>query len=118
MSAARAGERAGERAAERPVVRPDVRLESAPLQPVACGACGAEVLARKSSWDQTTVQWTAEALNKCAERREPAEPSDRPNRNAFLGCGALRESLRAAAVAGRLDVQSDEPLKTNPEARR
>ncbi|WP_418063538.1 ferredoxin [Pimelobacter simplex] len=98
--------------------RPDVRLATAPMQPVACGTCGAEVLARKSSWDQTTVQWDAAALAACAERRTPngaAAPSDRPNRNAFPGCDALRASLRAAAVAGTLDVQSGEPLKTNPE---
>ncbi|MBU2698594.1 hypothetical protein [Pimelobacter sp. 30-1] len=98
--------------------RPDVRLESAPMQPVGCGTCGAEVLARKSSWDQTTVQWNTAALARCPERRttQGAAVSDRPNRNAFPGCAALRASLRAAAVAGTLDVQSDEPLKTNPEA--
>jgi len=91
------------------------------MQPVACGTCGAEVLARKSSWDQTTVQWDAASLAACAERRaaqaaDTAPPSERPNRNAFPGCTALRTSLRAAAVAGTLDVQSDEPLMTNPEA--
>lgn len=97
-------------------VRPDVRLESAPMQPVTCTTCGAAVLARKSSWDQTTVQWTGAALERCTERALPAETSERPNRNAFAGCATLRASLRAAAVAGTLDVQSDEPLKSNPEA--
>ena len=97
-------------------VRPDVRLEAAPMQPVSCAACGAEVLARKSSWDQSTVQWDGAALGQCAERRTTAASSDRPNRNAFPGCAALRASIREAAVRGELSVQSDEPLKTNPEA--
>ena len=98
--------------------RPDVRLESAPMQPVSCTTCGAEVLARKSSWDQTTVQWNAAALGRCVERARPGQTSDRPNRQAFPGCASLRTSLRAAAGGGALDVQSDEPLKTNPEAAR
>lgn len=96
--------------------RPDVRLETAPMQPVDCGACGAAVLARKSSWDQTTLQWTADALLQCEERRTAEARSERPNRNAFTGCTALTAAIRAAAVAGHLDVQSDEPLPTNPEA--
>lgn len=100
------------------VLRPDVRLEGAPMQPVACATCGAEVLVRKSSWDQSTLQWTAAALERCAERRTTTGRSDRPNRNAFVGCAALRASVREAAVRGDLDVQSDEPLATNPEAAR
>lgn len=98
--------------------RPDVRLESAPMQPVACGACGAGVLARKSSWDQSTVQWTAAALEQCEERRTPTGRSDRPNRNAFAGCSALRASVREAAVRGSLAVTDDEALRTHPEAHR
>ena len=98
--------------------RPDVRLADAPMQPVGCTACGAEVLARKSSWDQSTVQWTAAALEQCTERRTPAEPSERPNRNAFAGCSALRASIREAAVRGTLGVRDDAPLKSNPEAPR
>ena len=94
--------------------RPDVRLENAPMQSVTCGTCGASVLARKSSWDQTTLQWNTEALSLCLERGD-AEHSERPNRNAFQGCSAMRAAVRAAAVTGSLEVQSDEPLPTNPE---
>ncbi|WP_200952918.1 MULTISPECIES: hypothetical protein [unclassified Nocardioides] len=97
-------------------VRPDVRLEAAPMQPVACTTCEAEVLARKSSWDQSTLQWDATALERCIERRTTPARSERPNRNAFAGCAALRASIREAAVRGELDVQSDDPLRTNPEA--
>ncbi len=102
--------------------RPDVRLADAPMQPVACTTCGAAVLARKSSWDQSSVQWNAAALDRCAERRTTPGPSERtdqrPNRNAFTGCEALRAALREAAVRGILEVQDDEPLKTNPGAHR
>lgn len=95
--------------------RPDVRLDDAPMQPVDCGTCGAQVLARKSSWDQMSVQWSTTALDICHERRTTLPPSERPNRNAFAGCGALKEAIRAAAVRGTLDVQSDEPLPVNTD---
>lgn len=84
------------------------------MQPVTCGACGASVFARKSSWDQTTLQWNAQALSMCLERGDIAV-SDRPNRQAFEGCSAMRAAIRAAAVTGSLDVQSDEPLLANTE---
>lgn len=84
------------------------------MQPVACGTCGASVLARKSSWDQTTLQWNSDALSLCQERGDTLV-SERPNRNAFAGCEAMRAAIRAAAVTGTLEVQSDEPLPTNQE---
>lgn len=99
-------------------MRPDVRLADGPMTPVECSACGARVQARKSSWDQTTVQWNADALALCRERHVPLLPSARPNSSAFPGCGRLTASLRAAAVRGTLPVQDVEPLKTNPEASR
>lgn len=97
--------------------RSDVRLDDGPMRPVACRSCGAQVEARKASWDQTSVQWSAAALAQCLERRAAPPPSERPNRNTFPGCGRLRESLRAAAVDGELPVQDEDPLRTNPEAR-
>jgi hypothetical protein len=75
------------------------------------------VLARKSSWDQTSIQWTAEARALCVERTVPHDPEHRPNRHGFPGCGALKASVREAAVRGELEVHSHEPLKTNPEGR-
>ena len=95
--------------------RSDVRLEDGPMQPVDCSACGATVTARKSSWDQTSIQWNAAALAACLERRAPRTSSDRPNRQAFLGCSALAAEVRAACSDGRLEVRSHEPLKSNPE---
>lgn len=83
-------------------VRPDNRLETQALQSVSCQACGAQVLARKSSWDQTSVQWSAQALAVCRERCTDRTRTDELGR--FSGCGALRDTIRAAAVSGALPV--------------
>ena len=96
-------------------VRPDIRLDDAPMQAVVCDACGAHVLARKSSWDQTSVQWTDDALTACVERRA-SSPRPGPNGTTFAGCVALRNAVREAAVRGDLSVVSGEPLPTNPLA--
>lgn len=97
-------------------VRPDVRLENGPMTPVTCTTCGAGVEARKSSWDQTSIQWTTEALATCVERRASC-PRPGPNGATFLGCAALDQSLREAAVRGDLPVQDTDELLTNPAAR-
>ena len=96
-------------------VRPDVRLENGPMTPVACLTCGATVEARKSSWDQTSIQWTDTARAACVERRA-STPRPGPNGSAFLGCAALNQSLREAAVRGDLPVQDTDELRTNPAA--
>jgi hypothetical protein len=97
-----------------PTWRPDNRLEDGPMVPLACQACGARVEARKSSWEQTSIQWSADARDRCLERRATA-PGPGPNGAAFAGCQALRQSVREAAVRGELPVQDGEPLKENPE---
>ncbi|WP_405914012.1 ferredoxin [Streptomyces sp. NBC_00963] len=75
-------------------VRPDNRLLDAPMVPVACGTCGARVEARKSSWEQTSVQWNAEALAACSEHRTAGTGA------VFTGCPALRITIRRAAAEG------------------
>ena len=80
----------------------DDRLLTQGLEAVTCWRCGAEVLARKSSWDQTSIQWSASALTVCRERAEDMTRTDRSDR--FSGCGALRDSIREAAVSGALPV--------------
>lgn len=84
-------------------IREDVRLETAPMVPVSCSTCGARVEARKSSWDQTSIQWHDDALAACVERRAS---SARPGANGevFPGCSSLRDALREAAVRGELPV--------------
>jgi hypothetical protein len=80
-------------------IRADIRLADSPLVPVACGRCGAQVHARKSSWQQTTVQWDAAALAACTERRE-TDPAGGP----FLGCSQLRDSVDDAVRQGALPI--------------
>lgn len=49
-------------------VREDNRLGEMPMVSVSCRNCGARVLARKSTWNQTTVQWNAEATASAPRR--------------------------------------------------
>ena len=84
-------------------VRPDNRLADAPMVPVECLRCEAEVLARKSTWDQTSVQWNAEASARCQERPD-ADKLVCHGRGLFLTCSALRDSLMAAARKGALPI--------------
>ena len=72
------------------------------MVPVVCGACGAEVMARKSSWQQTSVQWNREAASRCVQRREldSLQRTDGP----FLVCFKLRDSIENAARRGALPI--------------
>ncbi|ETB28971.1 ferredoxin [Mycobacterium avium] len=85
------------------LVREDVRLVDMPMAPVMCQDCGARVMARKSSWNQTSVQWDADASARCIERRD-AERLAGHHRGPFLGCTALRESIQAAVTRGELAI--------------
>lgn len=84
-------------------IRPDNRLADAPMVPVDCRRCGAGVQVRKSSWNQTSVQWDADASARCIERRD-AERLAGHHRGPFLGCTALRESIQAAVTRGELAI--------------
>ena len=66
---------------------------------VSCMRCGAEVLALKFSPQHTSVQWTAGAVGLCAEFAAAGRPSA-----LVEGCGALRSSISAALLEGRLEV--------------
>ncbi|GAA1297629.1 hypothetical protein Psi02_14790 [Planotetraspora silvatica] len=90
-------------------IRADNRLlDGAPMQPLDCHQCGAEVEVRKASWHQTSVQWSAQALRACLERRA-ARSGDGggPDHGLFPGCTALRESIVRAALDGALAVPED-----------
>jgi len=82
-------------------VRADNRLDEMPMVPVACRNCGAQVLARKSSWDQTSVQWNADASARCAERLQAERIADH---GVFLVCSALRDSIESAVASGELTI--------------
>ncbi|OBK33059.1 ferredoxin [Mycobacterium sp. 1245111.1] len=68
-----------------------------PMAPVTCRNCGARVLVRKSSWNQTSVQWNADASSRCAER-------SLYGRELFLACTALNDSIVAAVRHGDLPI--------------
>lgn len=85
-------------------VQEDNRLDEMPMVPVACGSCGARVLVRKSSWNQTSVQWNADATARCAERAD-AQKIDTPgSRGVFIVCSALSASILDAVRQGNLSV--------------
>ncbi len=84
------------------------------MQPVTCAECHARVEVRKSSWEQTSIQWHDDAQQACLERRA-ALPGQGPNGVTFTGCAALRQAIREAAVHGDIGVQSNEPLPVNTE---
>ncbi|MEU8627741.1 ferredoxin [Streptomyces sp. NPDC048669] len=78
-------------------MRVDNRLaDGAPMRSLACERCTARVLVRKSSWQQTSVQWDGRAMALCAER-DPAAGS-------FEGCGSLRDTIREAALRGTIEL--------------
>jgi hypothetical protein len=83
--------------------RADNRLDDMPMVPIACRNCGARVLARKSSWNQTSVQWNAGAAALCPERRQANQIAGH-HRGLFLACSALRESIEAAVASGELAI--------------
>lgn len=78
-------------------MRVDNRLtDGAPMRPLACDRCAAQVLVRKSSWQQTSVQWNGRAAALCAERDGAGA--------AFEGCGSLRDTIREAALRGTIEL--------------
>lgn len=83
-------------------VRTDNRLGDAPMRPVACRSCGTTVLARKSSWAQTTVQWSAEAMAACTSWDPGCSV-----RGELPVCHPLRDSIARAVVDGDLPVIDD-----------
>jgi len=69
---------------------------------VECRACGARVLAAKFSFQHTSVQWDGAAVRQCAEfSRRVAVGEQTP---LIESCGAMSDSIRAAALDGRLPV--------------
>ena len=71
-------------------------------QPVECARCAATVNVVKFSPQHTSVQWTAAALECCAEFRARAAEG---TRSALIDrCASLQDSIDAAVASGRLVV--------------
>lgn len=94
-------------------MRPDNRLSELAMTPVACRSCGAEVLARKGSWQQKSVQWTADALARCRQRRSADALSAHGSRGLLIACSTLDESIENEARCGRLLVvdEMEQPVR-------
>jgi len=78
-----------------------VFLESG-LTPVRCGGCASEVLVRKSSQHQTSVQWRSDPATSCPEfaaRVAAGELSARIDT-----CPKLRDAIERAVVTGVVAV--------------
>ena len=84
--------------------RPDNRLVDAPMVPVSCRRCGAAVLVRKSSWEQSSVQWDADGSARCHQRHDARLLSARGGRPIFLGCSELTASILDAAATGAVPL--------------
>jgi hypothetical protein len=90
----------------------DNRLDTMPMAPVTCRNCAARVLVRKSSWNQTSVQWNADATARCAERVA------RGSRDVFLACLALGDSIVCAVRQGDLPIVDPDFRYVTPAGRR
>ena len=91
--------------------RTDNRLTDAPMQSVCCQRCAARVLVRKSSWNQTSVQWDAAASAQCRERDDAERLRAYGGSGFFLACTALGDSISTAARRGELPVVDEIPYR-------
>ncbi len=64
------------------------------FEELVCERCAALVRVRKSSPQQTSVQWSTEAVRQCVNELGALVPT----------CPALRASIDRAVRAGRLEV--------------
>jgi hypothetical protein len=94
------------------VLRPDNRLADSPMVPVTCRRCGARVLARKSTWNQTTLQWDVDASARCLERRDAENLAALSGRGVFLACSALSDAIVDTVRHGDLPVV-DEAMRVD-----
>lgn len=94
-------------------LRADNRLTEAPMTVVRCRRCAADVLARKSSWNQTSVQWDAVASARCLERNDAQRLTAYGGHGMFLACSALSASITDAVRHGELPIV-DETLSASP----
>ncbi|MGE0216761.1 MAG: hypothetical protein AB7F42_32185 [Mycolicibacterium sp.] len=70
------------------------------MRPVDCGTCGAHVLVRKASWEQTSVQWNAAARQRCVD---PQGNEEQPSSL----CPRLRAAIESAVREGALPVLTE-----------
>ncbi|MBC7301768.1 MAG: hypothetical protein H5T78_12530 [Nocardia sp.] len=72
------------------------------LTPLRCQACSAQVLVRKASAHQTSVQWTEPPAARCPVFAQLAEHGARPGRPE--SCPSLDKSIKWAVDEGVLEI--------------
>ena len=85
-------------------LRADNRLTDAPMTAIRCRRCSAQVLVRKSSRNQTSVQWDAAALAGCIERSNAERLAAYEGHGLFLACSGLGDSITDSVHRGVLPV--------------
>lgn len=69
---------------------------------VECGRCGATVLVAKFSPQHTSIQWSQEAVLRCAEFAARVAAGEK---SALIAtCTQLRDAIDAALADGQLEV--------------
>jgi hypothetical protein len=68
---------------------------------VVCGECSATVLVRKHSEFHTSIQWSAEAVARCAVFASTQQGGPR---EVHESCPRLKESIEHAVKTGRLSL--------------
>ena len=72
------------------------------FRPVECERCGAVALVTKFSPQHTSVQWSLESVQTCAEFSARAATGEQ---TALIDtCASLRGSIEAAVQDGRLEI--------------
>jgi hypothetical protein len=69
------------------------------LRPLACLACGNQVLVKKNSLQHTSVQWTSDAARSCPEFAANGRATA-----LIATCPKLRDSIEQAVRDGALEV--------------
>jgi YD repeat-containing protein len=98
------------------VTRSDDRLDDLPMTPVQCQRCHAIVQVRKSSWQQTSVQWDEAGARTCPERRTSLSGGGIREAD-FFTCAGLRESIAQAALSGTIPLVDDVDEETGSAPR-
>jgi hypothetical protein len=70
--------------------------------PVSCANCGNQVLVRKNSMAQTSVQWSADAVAHCPRFAERV--ADGGSTALIEGCPSLADSIDKAVLGGAIEV--------------
>jgi hypothetical protein len=75
------------------------------LTPVSCAACATEVLVRKASRVQTSIQWQTPPAESCPEFADRVAAGELSAR--IDTCPRLREAIKRAVVTGTVAVPDE-----------